>query len=78
MEAALCGPVQYRWMYPFERYFNMHLLYIYINYSNVNRSGFFRFLRRLKNTVGNKARVEGSICSAYIVQETSTFCSYYF
>ena len=32
----------------------------------------------LKNIVGNKARVEGSICSAYVVQETSTFCSYYF
>ena len=36
------------------------------------------FLKRLKGTVGNKARVEGSICSAYLVQEMSTFCSYYF
>ena len=32
----------------------------------------------MKNTVGNKARIEGSICSAYPIQETSTFCSYYF
>lgn len=26
----------------------------------------------------NKARVEGSICNAYLVEEASTFCSYYF
>ncbi|XP_057779596.1 uncharacterized protein LOC130998182 [Salvia miltiorrhiza] len=45
-EARLAGPVQFRWMYPFERY-----------------------LRKLKNNVRNKARVEGSICNAYIVEE---------
>jgi len=28
--------------------------------------------------VKNKARVEGSIYEAYLVQETSHFCSYYF
>ena len=39
---------------------------------------FCRFLHRLKRTVGNKARVEGSICSTYQIQETTTFCSYYF
>ena len=26
----------------------------------------------------NKARVEGSICNAYLVEEDSLFCSYYF
>ena len=26
----------------------------------------------------NKARVEGSICNAYLVEEASLFCSYYF
>lgn len=26
----------------------------------------------------NKARVEGSICEAYLVEETSTFASYYY
>ena len=26
----------------------------------------------------NKARVEGSICNAYLVEATSLFCSYYF
>ncbi|XP_038687502.1 uncharacterized protein LOC119986883 [Tripterygium wilfordii] len=54
-EARMGGPVQYRWMYPFER-----------------------FLHFLKKNVKNKSRVEGSICEAYIVEETSTFASYYF
>ncbi|XP_073152072.1 uncharacterized protein [Henckelia pumila] len=54
-EARLAGPVQYRWMYPFER-----------------------FLRRLKNNVRNKAKVEGSICNAYLIEEASSFCAYYF
>ena len=38
----------------------------------------FRYLRRLKNNVKNKARVEGSICNAYLVEEASSFCSHYF
>ncbi|CAH9124015.1 unnamed protein product [Cuscuta epithymum] len=54
-EAKIAGPVQFRWMYPFER-----------------------FLRRLKKHVKNKARVEGSICNAYLVEEAATFCSHYF
>ena len=54
-EARIAGPVQYRWMYPFER-----------------------FLRHLKNNVKNKARVEGSICNAFLVEEASNFCSHYF
>ncbi|XP_073027690.1 uncharacterized protein [Primulina eburnea] len=54
-EARIAGPVQYRWMYPFER-----------------------FLRRLKNNVRNKARVEGSISNAYLVEEASYFCTHYF
>ncbi|XP_058729647.1 uncharacterized protein LOC131601773 isoform X2 [Vicia villosa] len=54
-EARVGGPVQYRWMYPFERYLN-----------------------RLKQMVKNRSRVEGSICEAYLCQETSHFCSYYF
>ncbi|XP_031116582.1 uncharacterized protein LOC116020237 [Ipomoea triloba] len=54
-EARIAGPVQYRWMYPFERY-----------------------LRKLKNNVKNKAKVEGSISNAYLVEEASSFCSYYF
>ena len=28
--------------------------------------------------IKNKARVEGSICEAYLCQETAHFCSYYF
>lgn len=33
---------------------------------------------KLKKTVRNKARVEGSIANAYLVEECSNFCSYYF
>ncbi|XP_073137491.1 uncharacterized protein [Henckelia pumila] len=54
-KALVCGPVQDRWMYPFERY-----------------------LSTLKKTVRNKARVEGSICNAYLVKEASIFCQHYF
>ncbi|XP_057247483.1 uncharacterized protein LOC125492831 [Beta vulgaris subsp. vulgaris] len=45
-EAKVGGPVQYRWMYPFER-----------------------FLNHLKRKVVQKARVEGSICNAYLFIE---------
>ncbi|XP_012827605.1 PREDICTED: uncharacterized protein LOC105948893 isoform X2 [Erythranthe guttata] len=53
-EVMLGGPVQYRWMYPIERY-----------------------LGTLKGYVRNKARPEGSIAEAYIVNECLTFCSMY-
>lgn len=32
----------------------------------------------MKLKIGNKARVEGSICNAYLLQEISNFCSTYF
>jgi len=35
-------------------------------------------LFNLKKNVKNKAHVEASICEAYIVEESSTFISYYF
>jgi hypothetical protein len=35
-------------------------------------------LFNLKKKVKNKAHVEASICDAYIVEEISTFISYYF
>ncbi|KAL3520947.1 hypothetical protein ACH5RR_019096 [Cinchona calisaya] len=54
-EARIAGPVQYRWMYPFER-----------------------FLFHLKKKIKNKACIEASICNAYIVEEVTTFASYYF
>ncbi|XP_021719281.1 uncharacterized protein LOC110686964 isoform X2 [Chenopodium quinoa] len=54
-KATLCGPVQYRWMYPFES-----------------------FLNHLKRKIGNKARVEGSICNAYLTEEIGFFFSNYF
>lgn len=53
-EAKIAGPVQYRWMYPIER-----------------------FLRKLKSYVKNKARAEGSIAEAYIIQEAVHLCARY-
>lgn len=32
----------------------------------------------MKRKVGNKARVEGSICNAYLTEEISNFCNFYF
>ncbi|KAL4579754.1 hypothetical protein LXL04_015919 [Taraxacum kok-saghyz] len=40
--------------------------------------GFERKLHGLKLDVKNKARVEGSICNAYLTREASIFCSYCF
>ncbi|XP_057246755.1 uncharacterized protein LOC130589506 [Beta vulgaris subsp. vulgaris] len=37
-----------------------------------------RLLNHLKRKVGNKARVEGSICNAYVTEEIANFCSNYF
>ena len=38
----------------------------------------YRFLHHLKKKANNKARVKGSVCEAYLVEEISTFCSFYF
>ncbi|GKD12274.1 transposase tnp2 [Tanacetum coccineum] len=37
-----------------------------------------RFLGKLKKKVTNKAKVESSIANAYLIEETSMFCSHYF
>jgi hypothetical protein len=37
-----------------------------------------RYLFNLKKNIKNKAHAEASICEAYIVEEISTFISYYF
>jgi hypothetical protein len=37
-----------------------------------------KYLFNLKKKVKNKVYVEASICEAYIVEEISTFISYYF
>ena len=37
-----------------------------------------RDIGKLKRMVKNKARVEGSICQAYLMRETTYFTSYYF
>ncbi|XP_049390107.1 uncharacterized protein LOC125854565 [Solanum stenotomum] len=36
------------------------------------------YLRTLKNMIGNKASVEGSICEAYLMAESTQFFSHYF
>ena len=39
---------------------------------------FERYMKKLKNYVGNKARSEGSIAEGYVADEALTFCSMYF
>ena len=39
---------------------------------------YYRFLHHLKRKIGNKARVEASICNAYLTEEISNFLSHYF
>ena len=39
---------------------------------------FERYMKKLKNYVGNKARPEGSIAEGYVADEALTFCSMYF
>ena len=53
------------------RYFNHKIDYIYFFLLDL----FNRFLGTLKRYVCNKARPEGSISGAYIVNECLTFCS---
>ena len=53
-EARLAGQIQYRWMYPIER-----------------------FLKKLKDYVGNKVCPEGSIVEGYLLEETISFYSIY-
>lgn len=38
----------------------------------------FRYLGTLKRMIGNKASVEGSICEAYLMMESSQLFSHYF
>jgi hypothetical protein len=52
-------------------------LYIMRNFIK-DKANLCRYLRKLKNNVKNKAKVEGSICNAYLVEEGSSFCAHYF
>jgi hypothetical protein len=51
---------------------------IYFHFSKLNFDLFNRFIRSLKQKVTNQAYVEGSICKAYLLEEMSTFASYYY
>jgi len=85
-EARVGGPVQYRWMYPFERLVLYNLickefLISYFSFFKDNLENLqlhSRFIRNLKQKVTNQAYVEGSICQAYLLEEMSTFASYYY
>ena len=81
-EALIAGPVQFRWMYPFERYFSLPFIFQQIpTYFQVHYKFMeiccSRFLKQLKKTIGNKARVEGSICEAYIAHEITLLVQNY-
>ena len=39
---------------------------------------YYRFLGHLNKNVIKKAKVEGSICNAYLVEKATNFCSHYF
>ena len=61
----------------------MFLINLFIPYHSfdklfINDDLIHRFLNHLKRKVGNKARVEGSICNAYLTEEIANFCSNYF
>jgi hypothetical protein len=79
-EAFLGDPVQYRWMYPFQRCtknFPVHLFsMVPIGFTKWNLT--CRYILGIKNKVRNKARVEGSIVEAYLVEEATNFLSLYF
>jgi len=82
-EVRLSGPVQYRWMYPFERQWNDNCIFFKIHFFNAHEDDlvFFkicRFMSNSKRAVKNKAQVEGSICASYAYREMTYFCSHYF
>ena len=67
-EAMIASPVQSKWMYPFERLYISHFaIYNFqciLPMNIIVMKYFFRYLRKLKNNVRNKEKVEGSICNA--------------
>ena len=54
------------------------LIETYIKFRTYHSNFIVRFIRTLKDKVRNPTKVEGSICEAYLVEETSTFASYYY
>ena len=77
-ELRVGGPVQYRWMYPFERYMFFYICLFNDRYLKFEMYILVRCMFDLKKKVRNKARVEGSICEAYTLEEISNFSSMYF
>lgn len=58
-------------LYPFTHFLCIDIYIAHVSFTH-------RYLNHLKRKVGNKARVEGSICNAYLAEEISNFCSQYF
>ena len=79
-EALLAGPINYRWMYPIERYiFLIICLCIIIPHLLICIVLFYfgRLLGELKKSVRNKAKPEGSIIEAWVQYESLTFYGMY-
>ncbi|GJS20891.1 transposon-like protein [Tanacetum coccineum] len=56
---------------------HMEHLLVHLSYKE-KVGGPVQYLYHLKKKVKNKARVESSICEAYIMEEISNFCTHYF
>ena len=79
-EALLAGPVNYRWMYPIERYIIFIIcVCIIIDSLLICIISFYfgRLLGELKKSVRNRAKPEGSIIEAWVQYESLTFCGMY-
>ena len=79
-EALLAGPVNYRWMYPIERYIIFIIcVCIIIDTLLICIISFYfgRLLGELKKSVRNRAKPEGSIIEAWVQYESLTFCGMY-
>jgi len=74
-EVRIAGPVQYRWMYPIERYKIKYLILIIYLTILIRYLSIIRYLLTLKKYVRNRSHPEGSIAEAYLAEESLTFCS---
>jgi len=78
-ELKVRGPVQYLWLYDYERFDMIHNNHVS---SVVHKSCLilleYRFLHHLNGKIGNKAHVVPSICHAYLMEEIRNFITNYF
>ena len=68
-EAKVRGPVQYRWMYPFERYVFMSYYFLFFSiFSQTNWYQWYRYMFYLKKKVTNKAKVEDYVKHIWLMK----------